>query len=149
MQIIGKRFNFVIQLSKYLSQHFLHVVIFPILSGYSLWLYFYHSHSVSLRSYFSYLKKNYGGLFDAVHKLFDEISPSNIGILKSIFMRGHHFKLQFFGQLMRENCPTVKWDSWLLGVLNMVGKSLGKLYPTNLKIIIQRLLLLLSYTESL
>ena len=36
---------------------------------------------------------------------------------------------------MRENCRTVKWDSWLLGVLNIVSKSLGKLYPTNLKII--------------
>ena len=28
------------------------------------------------------------------------------------------------------NRLTVKRDSWLLGVLNMVTKSLGKLYPT-------------------
>ena len=32
---------------------------------------------------------------------------------------------------MCENRLTVKRDSWLLGVLNMAGKSLGKLCPTN------------------
>ena len=32
---------------------------------------------------------------------------------------------------MCENRLTLKRDSWLLGVLNMAGKSLGKLYPTN------------------
>ena len=29
-----------------------------------------------------------------------------------------------------------KMDSWLLGVLNIAGKRLGKLYPTNVKITI-------------
>ena len=32
---------------------------------------------------------------------------------------------------MCENRLTLKRDSWLLGVLNIAGRSLGKLYPTN------------------
>ena len=42
---------------------------------------------------------------------------------------------------MCENCLTVKKNSLLLGVLYMAGKSLGKLYPTDLKIDNWRLLL--------
>lgn len=51
------------------------VVIFPILSGNSLLLDFFHSHSVSFPRTFLILKKINEGFFEAVHKLFDEISP--------------------------------------------------------------------------
>lgn len=51
------------------------VVIFPILSGNSLLLDFFHSHSISFPRTFLILKKINEGFFEAVHKLFDEISP--------------------------------------------------------------------------
>ena len=88
------------------------VVMFLILSGYSLSLTsFTHTLFFFCARTFLILKKIYGGLFEAVHKLFDEISQ-NIGKLKKIFMKAHYFKLQFFGQPMCENCLTVKRDSY-------------------------------------
>ena len=148
MFIKGKRFNFVIQLFKYLSQTFFMSQFFLF---YQVTAYGFTSITRTLflcARTFLILKKITEDYSRPSTNYLTRV-PRNIGILKAIFMRGHHFKLQFFGQLMRENCRTVKWDSWLLGVLNIVSKSLGKLYPTNLKIIIQRLLLLSSYTDSL
>ena len=108
----------MLYLLKYLSQTFFVRRNVSYFIRLQLKLDFFHSYSVFfLRSYFSYfpywciLKKIYGGLFEAVHKLFDEISQ-NIGKLKKIFMKAHYFKLQFFGQPLCENCLTAKRDSY-------------------------------------
>ena len=59
--------------------------MFLILSGYSLSLTsFTHTLFFFCARTFLILKKIYGGLFEAVHKLFDEISQ-NIGKLKKDF----------------------------------------------------------------
>lgn len=93
--------------------------------------------SLALRfspSYFSDLKENKWRILRGRLQTVWRDFPIILAYQKRFSWKAHYSILQFFGQPKCENRIAVKRDSSLLGVLNMAGRSLGKLYPTNLKV---------------